>query len=56
MLGRITVNRLLRTTMYGEICLLVTSQVQFPDGHSASNGFLENGRLDGNTLPDDLPW
>jgi hypothetical protein len=33
--------------MYDEICLLVTSQIQFPDGHGASNGFLENGRLDG---------
>jgi hypothetical protein len=42
--------------MYGEICLLVTSQIQFPDGHGASNGFLENGRPDGNTFPDDLPW
>jgi hypothetical protein len=30
--------------MYGEICLLVTSQVQFPDGHDASNGFLEKWR------------
>ena len=41
--------------MYGEIWL-VTSQVQFPDGHGAANGFLENGRLDGNTFPDDLLW
>jgi hypothetical protein len=32
MLGRIGVNCLLRSTMYGEIYLLVTSQVQFPDG------------------------
>src|SRR5262249_26834486 len=42
--------------VYGEICLLVTNQIQFSDGHRAGNGFLENGRLDGNTFPDGLLW
>ena len=42
--------------MYDEICLMVTSKIQFPDGHGASNGFLKNGGLDGNTIPDHLPW
>jgi hypothetical protein len=55
MLGRISVNRLLSSAMYGEICLLVTSQVQFLDGHNASNGCFKNGRLDGHAFPDDLP-
>lgn len=55
-LGRISVDRFVQSTMYSEIRLLVASQVQFPDGHLARNGFLENGRLDGNTLPNDLVW
>jgi hypothetical protein len=55
-LGRIRVYGLLGPAVYGEICLLVTGEIQFPYLHWPIHGVFEDSSLYCHTLPDGFTW